>query len=79
MIKSLEIHAERLLISDVAQRSLIAQRALMVPLADGLRDRLAAATGFDCTLLLWRYETASATVRFLDALVLTPPSPSART
>jgi len=58
---------------------LIAQRALMVPLADGLRDRLAAATGFDCTLLLWRYETASATVRFLDALVLTPPSPSART
>jgi DNA-binding PadR family transcriptional regulator len=51
---------------------LVAQRALLVPVADALRDRLATATGFDRTLLLWRYETASATVRFLDALVLTP-------
>ena len=42
-------------------------------------DRLAAATGFDRTLLLWRYETASATVGFLDALVLTPPQLPART
>jgi PadR family transcriptional regulator AphA len=58
---------------------LVAQHALLVPVADALRDRLAAATGFDRTLLLWRYETASATVRFLDALVLTPPSPSAHT
>jgi DNA-binding PadR family transcriptional regulator len=58
---------------------LVAQRALMVPLADGLRDRLATATGFDRTLLLWRYETASATVRFLDALVLPPPFPSTHT
>jgi hypothetical protein len=38
-----------------------------------LRDRMATATGFDRTLLLWRYETASATVRFLDALVLSLP------
>ena len=30
--------------------------------------RLAAATGFDRTLILWRYETMSATLRFLDAL-----------
>jgi DNA-binding PadR family transcriptional regulator len=52
---------------------LIAQHALLVPLAGALRDRMAAATGFDRTLLLWRYETVSATVRFLDALVLTPP------
>ena len=58
---------------------LVAQRALLVPVAGALRDRLATATGFDRTLLLWRYETASATVRFLDALVLTPSSPSART
>jgi PadR family transcriptional regulator AphA len=62
-----------------ARELLIAQRALLVPLADGLRDRLATATGFDRTLLLWRYETASATVRFLDALVPTPPSSSAHT
>src|ERR1700689_1321215 len=58
---------------------LAAQQALLVPLAGALRDRMATAPGFDRTLLLWRYEPASATVRFLDALVLTPPSPSART
>jgi DNA-binding PadR family transcriptional regulator len=52
---------------------LVAQHELLVPIASGLRDRMATATGFDRTLLLWRYETASATVRFLDALVLTPP------
>ena len=44
-----------------------------MPIASGLRDRMVTATGFDRTLLLWRYETASATVRFLAALVLTPP------
>ena len=52
---------------------LVAQQALLVPIASALRDRVAAATGFDRTLLLWRYETASATVRFLDDLVLPPP------
>jgi hypothetical protein len=36
--------------------------------ADALRDRLGAVHGFDRALLLWRYETVSATVRFLDAL-----------
>jgi len=51
---------------------LVAQRALLVPIVSALRDRVATATGFDRTLLLWRYETASATVRFLDALVLPP-------
>jgi DNA-binding PadR family transcriptional regulator len=50
---------------------LVAQQRLVVPIASALRDRMATATGFDRTLLLWRYETASATVRFLDALVLT--------
>jgi DNA-binding PadR family transcriptional regulator len=52
---------------------LVAQHGLLVPIASALRDRIATTTGFDRTLLLWRYETASATVRFLDALVLTPP------
>jgi DNA-binding PadR family transcriptional regulator len=60
------------------QDLLVAQHALLVPIASGLSDRMATATGFDRTLLLWRYETVSATVRFLDALVLTPPRPSAR-
>ncbi len=45
-----------------------AQRERLAPVADGLRDRLGAAGGFDSTLVLWRYETISATVRFLDAL-----------
>ena len=58
---------------------LAAQHALLVPVASALRNRMATATGFDRTLLLWRYETVSATVRFLDALVLSPASPSART
>jgi DNA-binding PadR family transcriptional regulator len=81
-----DIRSELLVKLALADRSgldprelLVAQRELLVPLADGLRGRLAAAAGFDRTLLLWRYETASATVRFLDALVLTPPSPSAHT
>jgi DNA-binding PadR family transcriptional regulator len=49
------------------QSLLQAQREQLVPVADGLHDRLAAAAGFDRTLALWRYETISATVRFLDA------------
>ena len=52
---------------------LTAQRALLVPIADALRDRIGAVTGFDRTLVLWRHETASATLRFLDALVVAPP------
>jgi DNA-binding PadR family transcriptional regulator len=51
---------------------LVAQHALLVPIASALRGRVATATGFDRTLLLWRYETAAATVRFLDALVRPP-------
>jgi DNA-binding PadR family transcriptional regulator len=50
------------------QPLLEAQREHLVPVAEALRARLAAATGFDRTLVLWRYETVSATVRFLDAL-----------
>ena len=52
---------------------LVAQHELLVPIASALRDRIATATGFDRTLLRWRYENASATVRFLDALVLASP------
>lgn len=45
-----------------------AQYAQLVPIAQALEGRLAAAAGFERTLLLWRYETMSATLRFLDAL-----------
>ena len=33
-----------------------------------MQDRLASASGFDRTLILWRSETVTATLRFLDAL-----------
>jgi len=45
-----------------------AQHAQLQPIADALAGRLAAADGFERILLLWRYETISATIRFLDAL-----------
>ena len=48
---------------------LLAQRTLLAPIAKAMEDRASVATGFDRTLLLWRYETASATLRFLDSLV----------
>ncbi len=50
------------------QALLLAQREQLLPVADGLHDRLDEAAGFERTLALWRYETVSATVRFLDAL-----------
>ena len=47
-----------------------AQREHLAPLAEALRERLDHASGFDRTLALWRFETVSATVRFLDALLV---------
>jgi DNA-binding PadR family transcriptional regulator len=51
-----------------------AQREHLVPLAGALHARLDDATGFDRTLALWRYETVSATIRFLDALCASAPA-----
>jgi PadR family transcriptional regulator AphA len=45
-----------------------AQREHLAPVAEALGERLDRASGFDRTLALWRFETVSATVRFLDAL-----------
>jgi DNA-binding PadR family transcriptional regulator len=45
-----------------------AQRDQLVPVARALEERLVAATGFDRTLVLWRSETISATLRFLEAM-----------
>jgi DNA-binding PadR family transcriptional regulator len=45
-----------------------AQQEQLKPVARALRDRLASASGFDRTLILWRCETVTATLRFLDAL-----------
>ena len=45
-----------------------AQREHLAPVVDALHERLGTVSGFDWTLALWRFETVSATVRFLDAL-----------
>ncbi len=45
---------------------LVAQRALLEPVADALQVRLARAAGFDRVIILWRRETVAATLRFLD-------------
>lgn len=50
------------------EKLLNAQREQLEPVAQALRDRLATASGFDRTLVLWRCETVSATLRFLDTL-----------
>jgi DNA-binding PadR family transcriptional regulator len=47
---------------------LAAQREQLEPVAQGLEARLTDAAGIDRTVLLWRYETITATLRFLDAL-----------
>jgi hypothetical protein len=45
-----------------------AQLATLLPVAAALEDRLRATTGFEHTLVLWRHEAMTATVRFLEAL-----------
>jgi PadR family transcriptional regulator AphA len=54
-----------------------AQREHLAPVAEALDERLGSVEGFDRTLTLWRFETVSATVRFLDALSaqVTAPAP----
>lgn len=56
--------------SDLLQK----QRAQLVPIADALTAEVYAATGFDHTLALWRHESVSATLRFLDDLLATMPA-----
>jgi DNA-binding PadR family transcriptional regulator len=45
-----------------------AQRDQLTPIAGGLEERLRSAEGPERTVMLWRRETISATLRFLDAL-----------
>jgi DNA-binding PadR family transcriptional regulator len=49
------------------RRLLAAQHELLAPIAAALGDRLADSAGFERTLVLWRYETVSAALRFLEA------------
>ena len=55
--------------SGIDSRDLLqAQLAMLLPVAAALDDRLRATTGFEHTLVLWRHEAMTATVRFLEAL-----------
>jgi DNA-binding PadR family transcriptional regulator len=45
---------------------LAAQRAQLEPVAEAHQERLANSTGFDRMIILWRWETVAATLRFLD-------------
>ena len=49
---------------------LTAQREQLAPIADALAERLGSVAGFDRTLALWRFETVSAALRFLDAALV---------
>jgi DNA-binding PadR family transcriptional regulator len=52
-----------------------AQRGQLAPIAGALAGQVGNTTGFDQVLLQWRYESVSATLRFLDALLAAVPAP----
>jgi PadR family transcriptional regulator AphA len=55
--------------SGIDSRDLLqAQLATLLPVAAALDDRLRGTTGFEHTLVLWRHEAMTATVRFLETL-----------
>src|SRR6266700_2551870 len=55
--------------SGIDSRDLLqAQLARLLPVAAALDDRLRATAGFEYTLVLWRHEAMTATLRFLEAL-----------
>jgi PadR family transcriptional regulator AphA len=56
-----------------------AQRAQLAPVAEALANGLRTATGYDHVLALWRHESVSAVLRFLDTLLATVPAPRAGT
>lgn len=62
----------KLALADRARRDatplISAQRAQLKPVASALQGRLAGASGIDRAITLWRFETVTATLRFLDAL-----------
>jgi PadR family transcriptional regulator AphA len=51
-----------------------AQHERLAPVADGLAVQIRTTTGFDHVLTLWRHESISATLRFLDAILATVPA-----
>jgi len=51
-----------------------AQRDQLAPIADALADQTRTASGYDHVLAVWRHESVSATLRFLDARLATMPA-----
>jgi DNA-binding PadR family transcriptional regulator len=50
------------------------QRGQLAPVAAALADQVRTATGYDRVLAVWRLESVSGTLRFLDALLATVPA-----
>jgi hypothetical protein len=53
---------------------LLAQRGQLAPVAAALAGQVRAATGYDRVLAVWRHESVSGTLRFLDALLAAVPA-----
>ena len=51
---------------------LSAQRVQLEPVAGSLHRKLARTTGFDRTIVAWRWEMVVATLRFLDDALSEP-------
>ena len=51
-----------------------AQRDELAPVAAALASQMRIATGYDRMLAVWRHESVSGTLRFLDALLATVPA-----
>ena len=51
-----------------------AQRGQLAPIANALASQTHTTTGYDHVLALWRHESISATLRFVDALLATAPA-----
>lgn len=61
--------------SGVDPRDLLrAQRDLLAPFADALAKETRTAIGYDHVLVVWRHESISATLQFLDALLAAVPA-----
>ena len=65
--------------NESADALLKAQLAVIEPMLEGLREKLAGSEGFDHTLALWRYESARALVRFVETLRAEGGKPHGRT
>jgi DNA-binding PadR family transcriptional regulator len=53
---------------------LLAQRAQLAPLADAAEAQLRAVTGSDYTMAVWRHESVSGVLRFIDAMLAAVPA-----